>query len=166
MCSLFLGGHWDKWRICQSAYEAGWQWRSFFCGGNWKHGGEMTNIFSHWLLHVIIFKLLFFATALVMCSLLFFIISYYSLLCSPRSQPICAPPQFLTRHLRWSRRPLRDCQWPGRARAGKNAVANACVLILNWEKRTVPRLMREKVISLCRRVLQKSIQSLCCQSGQ
>lgn len=44
VCYSILGGHWDKWRIRQPAYEAGWQWRSFFCGGNWKHGGKMTNI--------------------------------------------------------------------------------------------------------------------------
>ena len=49
---------------------------------------------------------------------------------SPRSQPICAPPQFLLRSLRRSKKPLRDPPSPDLAPAGRNVAANACVLIL------------------------------------
>lgn len=49
---------------------------------------------------------------------------------NPRSQPISAPPQFLLRPQRRSRRPLRDPSSLGLAHAGRNAVANAYVLTL------------------------------------
>lgn len=52
---MILGGYWDKWRISWPAHEAGWQWRSFFCGGKWKHGGKMTNIWCPLALHIIHF---------------------------------------------------------------------------------------------------------------
>lgn len=166
--SLISGGHWDKWRISRPAYEAGRQWRSFFCGRKWKHGGKMA--IGFFILSI--FSILWHFISLLSLShhskLLFFIPL------SPRSQPTCAPPQFLLRCLRRSRRPLRDLQSLGLAPAGKNAVANACVLILTWEKRSAPHQTRErgrksgreKVIRPGRRVLPKRSQSHRCKSGQ
>lgn len=166
--SLISGGHWDKWRISRPAYEAGRQWRSFFCGRKWKHGGKMA--IGFFILSI--FSILWHFISLLSLShhskLLFFIPL------SPRSQPTCAPPQFLLRCLRRSRRPLRDLQSLGLVPAGKNAVANACVLILTWEKRSAPHQTRErgrksgreKVIRPGRRVLPKRSQSHRCKSGQ
>lgn len=93
---------------------------------------------------------------------------------SHRSQPTCAPLQFLWTFLRRSRSPLRDLRLLQMAHAGKNAGASACVPTLSWEKRPAPRLTREKerrsgrerVISLGRRVLLQSSQSHHWKPGQ
>lgn len=92
-------------------------------------------------------------------------------LCSPRCQHICVPPRFLWRFLRKWRRAQRERHSLSLAPAGKNAAANARVLITTRGTRPDPHRRKEKKsvsgrVSLGWKALLKSNQSVSCESGE